>query len=386
MQKKILKRLLVTCEYPPIIGGQATYFRNLWGGLSSENAMLVPRQCVENLGDTGMTFFPVAVPLGERWTARFLRLMLLLFALVKICIHHRPAELHFGQLVVGGFCGLLMRFFLSIPYVVHCHGADLLEFSRYFPTRMAVRLILKRARLVVANSRYTAQAIERYHTVTMHGTPVAIINPSVDLRLFTPDSMMVEKITSSLGLKGKRILLTTGRLVERKGHESVIRCLPTLKKKIDSIIYLIVGRGPYQERLEALARSCGVESSIIFCNQVTQAELAAYYHVASLFIMVPRYLKDKGDIEGFGIVYLEANAAGLAVIASKSGGILDCVKHGYNGLVVDEPDIEKEIVEAVSKVLLDRTYRAVLSKNALEQARKFSIENQRKRWIEVIEG
>jgi phosphatidylinositol alpha-1,6-mannosyltransferase len=382
-----MKRLFVTCEYPPIAGGQGSYLKSLWSDLDpKENLLLVPLSCREtqpSARSAGVQthFAYMLVSTSERWLPRFARILSVLFSMVGCCIMFRPDEIHAGQLIAGGTCALLVRLVLGIPYCVYCHGADLLEFSRFSLARPIIRSIFANSKCIITNSTYTAGRIrERYAP----SVPIAIISPCVDERFFAYDTAVLDNLCRRYHVEGRKILLTVARLVERKGHDVVIRSLPILLAKHPDIHYMIAGDGPYRRVLEALVNQCGVNGAVTFCGSIAPNELPSLYHCASAFVMVPRAIESKGDVEGFGIVYIEANASGLPVVASRSGGVPDAVEHGTNGLLVNDPTDVNEVAAVLDKMLSDEDLRLKLAGNAVAWARKFSREAQRKIWQEAI--
>ena len=178
------------------------------------------------------------------------------------------------------------------------------------------------------------------------------------------------------GLKGKKVLLTVGRLVERKGHDYVIKALPDIIKEIPEIHYLIVGDGVYRNELERLSGKLNIRDFITFAGFIPDDELPEYYAMCDVFIMVSREIKEKGDVEGFGIVYLEANAMKKPVIAGRSGGITDAVEDGVNGILVN-PTEEKEIARVIIKSMKDDKMRRGLGESGYKRVvEKFSPERQ----------
>jgi phosphatidylinositol alpha-1,6-mannosyltransferase len=378
-----MKRLLVTCEYPPMTGGQGSYLKDLWSGLdATENLLLVPSSCRPNPRSAadGIAYMPVAC--GESWGLRLVRLFAVFFAMAGHCIIRRPQEIHVGQLMVGGVCALVLGSLFRIPYFVYCYGADVLEFSRYAWARPFIAAVFRNSRRVISISRYTADIIAGLYGMANR---VLVINPAVDDRFFIYDPAVTDALRKQYGLLGKKVLLTVGRCVERKGHDTVISALALLRKDHPDIHYLIVGDGPFRGRLEHLAVECGVRDIVTFCGRVPDEELPCYYRLAALFVMVPRLLEKKGDVEGFGIVYIEANAAGLPVVASKSGGTQDAVSDGISGIFVNEPTGAAEVSKAVHAIFSDDKLRLKLSNNAANWARNFSCQSQRKNWLKAIE-
>ena len=378
-----MKRMLVTCEYPPITGGQGSYLKNLWSDLDpKENLLLIPSSCRGTRSAESRTRFAyMRVSTSERWLPRFARIFVVLWSMLQWGVTFRPREIHAGQLIAGGSCALLVRLVLRIPYCVYCHGADVLEFSRYRLARPIIRTIFAQSRHIITNSTYTAGCIrERYNP----SVPISIIAPSVDERFFTYDTGVLDSLCRRYPLEGKKVILTVGRLVERKGHDVVIRSLPKILAGHPDVHYMIAGDGPCRGVLEALVNQCGVRNAVTFCGRIASDELPSLYHLASVFVMVPRAIERKGDIEGFGIVYIEANASGLPVVGSRSGGVPDAVEHETNGLLVNDPTDVKEVAATLDRILSDEDLRLKLAGNAVAWARKFSREAQKKAWFDAV--
>jgi phosphatidylinositol alpha-1,6-mannosyltransferase len=379
-----MKRLLVTCEYPPTAGGQGTYLKSLWADLDPlENRLLVPAICrvAENTSSTTRFCF-VRLPAGEGWAARIARLTLLALAMVRLSLAWRPAEIHVGQLIVGGGCALVIKTILRIPFVVHCHGSDLLEFSRYRWARPVIRRIFTQSHRIIANSLYTAGRIRELYGA---GLPVVVVNPCVDDLFYTRNDSLAAGLREQFNLAAKRVVVTIGRLVERKGHDVVIKALAELMPVVPDLHYCIVGDGPYRAALEELVGLHGLSTRVTFCGAVPRPHLPSYYRLGELFVMVPRLLADRGDVEGFGIVFLEANAAGLPVIASRSGGIVDAVKDGFSGILIDDPLNSRALALALKRILGDDPLRQTLAGNAIAWAQQFSRDAQRKVWHDAIQ-
>lgn len=376
-----MRRLLVTCEYPPITGGQGSYLEGLWRYLDQkENLLLIPLSC-RGAQSARPNLAYMRVSTSERWLPRFARIVSVLFSMFKYCITFRPHEIHAGQLIAGGACALLVRIFLRIPYCVYCYGADVQEFSRYRLARVAIRLIFARSRLIITISNYTADFIRKHYDPLV---PIAIVAPCVDERFFTYDTGVLDGLCRRYPVEGKKVILTVGRLVERKGHDVVIRSLPKLLAKHPNIHYMIAGDGPYRRILEALVNQYGVNGAVTFCGRIPPSQLPSVYHLATAFVMVPRAIERKGDVEGFGIVFIEANASGLPVVASRSGGVPDAVEHETNGLLVDDPTDMHEVAAALDRMLSDEDLRLKLASNAVAWARKFSRQAQKKAWFEAV--
>jgi phosphatidylinositol alpha-1,6-mannosyltransferase len=146
-------------------------------------------------------------------------------------------------------------------------------------------------------------------------------------------------VRARYGLGGRPVIVCVSRLVPRKGQDMLIRALPTIRRRVPGAALLIVSGGPYRDKLQALARAEGVESDVVFTGSVRWAELPEHYAAGDVFAMPCRTRGAGLDVEGLGIVYLEASATGLPVLAGDSGGAPDAVREGETGFVVGGRDV-----------------------------------------------
>jgi phosphatidylinositol alpha-1,6-mannosyltransferase len=163
--------------------------------------------------------------------------------------------------------------------------------------------------------------------------------PGVDVETFRP-SDTGGAVRDRYGLGERPVVVCVSRLVPRKGQDTLVRALPAVRARCPEAALLLVGGGPYRERLAELARASGVSDAVIFTGGVPHDELPAHYAAGDVFAMPCRTRRHGMDVEGFGIVYLEASASGLPVIVGDSGGAPDAVRDGETGFVVDGRDVE----------------------------------------------
>ncbi|MCV7385209.1 glycosyltransferase family 4 protein [Mycolicibacter longobardus] len=176
--------------------------------------------------------------------------------------------------------------------------------------------------------------------------------PGVDTDRFRPDPGARSELRARHGLGGRPTVVCVSRLVPRKGQDMLIRALPAIRQRVDGAALVIVGGGPYSERLHKLAAECGVADAVMFTGGVPAAELPAYYLLGDVFAMPCRTRGAGLDVEGLGIVFLEASAAGVPVVAGSSGGAPETVLDNQTGRVVDGRAVD-QIADAVSELLAD---------------------------------
>lgn len=175
--------------------------------------------------------------------------------------------------------------------------------------------------------------------------------PGVDASVFRPDADGAG-VRRRYGLSGRPVVVCVSRLVVRKGQHRLIRALPGIRRRVAGAALLLVGDGPARRRLEVLARRLGVDRDVVFTGGVPFPELPDHYAAGDVFAM-PCVTRLGGlDVEGLGVVYLEASAAGLPVLAGRSGGAPDAVLEGRTGYVLDGEDLaglEDRVVELLSR-------------------------------------
>lgn len=252
----------------------------------------------------------------------------------------------------------------KIPYGVCAHGNDLLTpQSRFY--RHLFNYLLQNAKVVFVNSTPTSGIAK---SLGVKSTKIHVVQPGIDTTT-TISRITAENIKQHYGIIDKKCILTVGRLVVRKGHDIVIQALPKVLKAIPDLHYLIVGTGAHEESLKSLICNLGMEDHVTFAGFVPEEVLGAYYQACDVFVMVSREIPEKGDIEGFGIVYLEANLRGKPIVAGHSGGVTDAVVHGKTGLLVNPTD-PNEVAESLVNLLTDKQLAEQLGKAGRERVLK----------------
>ena len=378
------RKLFVTCDFPPILGGQASYYKNLWQELDpKKDRLLLPEYCRAFCASSRLSNVRfVRLPTGESRIARLGRVALLFFALLSQCLSFRPTEIHAGQILSGGLCCCLLHPIFRFRYILYIHGADVMEFTHSPLFRELILNILTHSRLIIANSRYTADFLRKRYS---RAPAAVVVNPGVEDRFFDDIALPDRVCAIANGLAGRKVLLTVGRLVARKGHDTVIRALPLIARDVPEVHYLVVGDGPNRKNLRRLSQTTGVSDRVTFCGSVPDSDLPSYYRIAHVFIMVSRRIESRGDVEGFGIVYLEANAAGLPAIAACGCGATDAVTEGVNGLLVRDAESPAEAAQAAIKLLTNPQLAGRLAESARAVARASGWSLRRTEWRKALE-
>ncbi|OBI82437.1 GDP-mannose-dependent alpha-(1-6)-phosphatidylinositol monomannoside mannosyltransferase [Mycobacterium sp. 1245805.9] len=215
--------------------------------------------------------------------------------------------------------------------------------------RSVLRRIGDGTDVVTFVSRYTRS---RFASAFGPEARLEYLPPGVDTDRFRPDPAARAELRARYGLGERPTVLCLSRLVPRKGQDALIKALPSIRRRVDGAALVIVGGGPYLDALRKLATDCGVAEHVTFTGSVPATELPAHHALADVFAMPCRTRGAGMDVEGLGIVFLEASATGVPVIAGLSGGAPEAVRHNKTGLVVDGRSVD-EVAEAVAELLAD---------------------------------
>ncbi|MEI9907469.1 MAG: glycosyltransferase family 4 protein [Actinomycetota bacterium] len=230
------------------------------------------------------------------------------------------------------------------------HGHEV-WWAKVFPFNLAMKRVGSVLDSLSYLGEFTRQAIGKSLTSKSQKAMVRIA-PGIDVDHFRPTESSIQ-LRRDLNCEDKAVIVSVGRLVHRKGQDRLIEALPKIRAKVPNVHLLLIGKGPYREHLQDLVKKNGVQDCVTFIGRLTYDELPAYIGVGDLFVMPSRSRFFGLEVEGLGIVYLEASACGVPVIAGKSGGAPDAVDEGITGIVVDGTDIDA-IAASTSKLLLDK--------------------------------
>jgi phosphatidyl-myo-inositol dimannoside synthase len=248
------------------------------------------------------------------------------------------------------------------------HGHEV-WWAKVFPFNYALRKIGSSTDSLTYLGEFTQRAISRSLSKAAAQRMVKIA-PGIDVDHFSPqDSTQLRK---ELKLENKRVIVSVGRLVHRKGQDHLIQAMPEILKSVPDAHLLMVGQGPYLSHLKKLVENLDLIDQVSFIGRIQYAQLPQYICAGDIFAMPSRSRFFGLEVEGLGIVYLEASACGLPVIAGSSGGAPDAVVDGVTGIVVNGEN-DQEIAAAAIKLLQD----LARSKSMGLAGREWIIENWR---------
>ncbi|WP_102142668.1 glycosyltransferase family 4 protein [Mycobacterium hubeiense] len=339
--------LLVTNDFPPRRGGIQSYLSELVDQLESSGShtltVYAPKWKGSNDFDRAAPYevvrHPTTLMLPEPRVAR------------RMCelIKSRDIDtVWFGAAAPLALMSSLARQAGAGRVIASTHGHEV-GWSMLPVARTALRRIGNDTDVVTFVSRYT-----RSRFASAFGPQAALehVPPGVDVQRFAPDPNARAELRSRYRLGERPVVVCLSRLVPRKGQDMMIRALPVIRQRIHGAALVIVGGGPYRTTLGRLAHRYGVADHVVFTGGVPDAELPAHHALADVFAMPCRTRGAGLDVEGLGIVYLEASATGVPVVAGRSGGAPETVIDGKTGVVVDGWNVGA-ISAAVSDILAD---------------------------------
>jgi phosphatidylinositol alpha-1,6-mannosyltransferase len=362
------KTLFITNDFGPRAGGIETFVHGL----------------IERLPKGSVIVYTSAQPKAAQFDAKWLqeygvevirdrsKILLPTPRVVSICqriIKERKlTRVAFGAAAPLGVMARAMRRAGAQKIVALTHGHEV-WWAKVPPFSFAIRYMSNDIDALTYLGSYTKGEISKALSKNDKSKLVQIA-PGIDVDHFVPiDS---SKLRAELGLTDKSVIISVGRLVHRKGQDMLISSLPQIRAKIANVHLVLVGVGPHQGYLEKLAAKLEVTDCITFIGRINYADLPGYICLGDVFAMPSRSRFFGLEVEGLGIVYLEASACGLPVVGGKSGGAPDAVVAGETGVVVDGANTV-EIAEACIELLNNPELCALMGANG----RAWIIENWR---------
>jgi phosphatidylinositol alpha-1,6-mannosyltransferase len=338
--------LLVTNDFPPRRGGIQSYLEQFVRRLVSagdELTVYAPRWKGAPDYDRAAPFVVVRHPgtlmLPEPGVDRRMRGL----------IRERGIEtVWFGAAAPLALLASRARSAGAARVVASTHGHEV-GWSMLPGARSALRRIGADTDVITYVSRYTR---DRFASAFGPDARLEHLPPGVDTECFRPDPLARAELRERYRLGDRPTTVCVSRLVARKGQDMLIRAMPEIRRRVAGAALVIVGGGPDADNLHKLAQRCGVAADVVFTGGVPAAELPGHYAMADVFAMPCRTRGAGLDVEGLGIVFLEAAAAGVPVVAGRSGGAPETVRDGETGRVVNGRAHE-EIVDAITDLLSD---------------------------------
>ena len=344
-----MRNLIITLEYPPQIGGIATYIFNLASHLPPENTV------VYAIKNKKQAEFDVKNPwktyrLNPYWWFFWPKWLRLFFQIVTLINQEKIEMLYVNHVLPVGYVAYLIKKFKKIPYALFLHGTDISTAVVNKSKRKKFIKLCKEAQTVVVNSDFLKNKL------------LDVVDGLGDIRVIYPcpsdlflNSVVSESdisdLRSRLALSGKKVILTVARMVEGKGFPHMVRMLPEILKKVPNVVWLVIGDGPKSKEIFEMVQKNSLQNVVRFLGNIDPQDLCKYYRLADLFVLLTH--KDDFHEEGWGTVFLEAAASGLPVVAGRVGGVEEAVLDGQTGLLVDVYN-DQSVIPSVVGILADQ--------------------------------
>lgn len=341
--------LLVTSSFLPGRGGIESYLSELCELVAPRLAVLAASERDGKPLPRDLPYETIPGPARMLWPGRA----------VASAIERECRRLGTGRVVFGTpwplvLLGPKLRR-VALTYSVIVHGAELVVPAAVPGLNRKVADALSAAEVVLPVSRYTEQRVVELLTSTGRAMPESrVLRAQVDLDRFNPD-VDTSVVSERYGLGERPVVLCFGRLVPRKGIDRLIRAMPQVARRVPDAVLLIAGTGPEEGKLRKLARD--TDASVVFAGRVPDEDAAPVYARADVFALPVADRWFGLEIEGLGVVLLEAAAAGTPCVTGRSGGTPEAVLDGETGFVVDATD-EAELVDRIVRLLSDDGLRA----------------------------
>ncbi|GAA3370468.1 glycosyltransferase family 4 protein [Streptomyces sannanensis] len=328
------KTLIVTNDFPPRPGGIQAFLHNMALRLDPESLVVYAstwKRSREGIEATAAFDAEQPFTVVRDRTTMLLPTPRVTRRAVQLLREHGCTSVWFGAAAPLGLMAPALRRAGAQRLVATTHGHEA-GWAQLPASRQLLRRIGQETDTITYLGEYTRSRIAAALTPAAAGRMVQL-PPGVDEKTFHPGSGG-DAVRERLGLTDRPVVVCVSRLVPRKGQDTLIRAMPEILRKVPDTVLLIVGGGPYGKELKKLAAETGVAASVRFTGPVPWEELPAHYGAGDVFAMPCRTRRGGLDVEGLGIVYLEASATGLPVVAGDSGGAPDAVLDGKTGWVV----------------------------------------------------
>jgi phosphatidylinositol alpha-1,6-mannosyltransferase len=299
---------------------------------------------------------------GLRALSLFLRFLVGGIMVSEAIREQKSDVVHCAYAFPNGLPMMVVRIFTGCPYVVYCHGTEVTRVIEQGGIRLAVlRLILRLALRVVVTGEFMRGEVAK----VVDAKKIVVTPLGADSGTLNPDAAPAEE-AAGVSLAGKKVILTVGRIETRKGHDMVVHALPMIFAKEPAALWVVAGDGPDRARIEKLVHERELGAHVVFAGTVFDQQLSALLTRADVFLMPNRRIG--ADVEGFGIVFLEAALFGVPAVGGRSGGAPDAVLDGETGLLCD-PENPDDIAEKVLRILSSPDLARQLGQRAKERAR-----------------
>jgi len=351
--------LFLSDSFPPHAGGSRVYYYHLYRHLTEQFpdkvtvlTKIVPGwQEFDRLSSTeSLRIIRQFRPLPDWKYYQLPRLLPPLAQAFRFVASHPVDLVHAGDLFPQGVIAMWLKRVFGVPYFAYSHGEEITQTDRCRYQPRVRDAIYRSADAVIAANEFALQNLIR---IGIPKDNIFKITPGVDSELFSP-RLSSTALAQRLRLEGKTVFLSVGRLVARKGHDRVLQVLSRLRHSAPRFHYLIVGEGPERDAIVSRVNELGLSDTVTLLGKLADQQLAEVYSACDIFVLANREVA--GDLEGFGMVFLEANAAGKPVVGGRTGGTSEAVVENTTGLLVN-PENVGELAAALERLLFNPDLR-----------------------------
>ena len=350
-----MKILMISERFPPVWGGSRNYYYEIARRFPPTEMEVATKRVDGHVEFDAHEAFSI-VRRFEVWENADYRTILTKYPgymayLTSELVRKGTDLVHSGDCYPSGVFAVAWRRVLGVPFIHWSHGEDhtLLAVSKF--RKRALWMVCRQADLVIANSRFT---VDKLLECGVSPDRIRLITPGVDFDRFSKP-VQTDDLRDKYGVAGKKVVLTVARFFPRKGFDTGLRALASLADKHPDVVYLMVGKGPDKPRIQKLAAELGMQDRVRYAEDVSVEDLVRHYALCDVFLLANRAdVDDTGqvDIEGFGMVFLEAGCQGKPVIGGRSGGTVDAVEDGVSGYLC-EPEDPADYARALDTLLSD---------------------------------
>ena len=348
------KTLLLTENFPPKEGGSGRWFWELYSRLPNDKVLIVANDTPQGREfdktheldivriELESTEWGLASTKGLGFYWETIRKVL------KLVKEHGIEEVHCGRVIPEGVIARALKLLAGARYNCFVHGEDVETAATSREHSLLVKNVCKNASMLICNSENTANIVRKLGFDS--GSKCEVLHPGVDTNRFevaAPDTSFRQQ----MGWSGKRVLLTVGRLQRRKGQDFLIKSMPALLKEFPDLFYAVVGRGECYDELISLVDQHKLHDNVCVYPDMDDEALIKCYQQCDIFILPNRTIDN--DIEGFGMVLVEAQVCGKPVIAGDSGGTRETMNIGKTGHIIDCSSTEN-LLNGLSPILRNR--------------------------------
>jgi glycosyltransferase involved in cell wall biosynthesis len=381
-----MKILLISQDFYPLKGGIATYLMQIYENYFADDIFkaIIPRKISKrsklinrNINIKTLEFFPFVIPSRRKEKNK---------SFLDILKKFNPDIVLFGYIrshteVMDEY----RKINPSVKWGVVLHAKEV-----FFD-----KVITKKTNFKEAHKGYTKEETKEYKRL-LNSADFLVCVSSFTKKLIEKQKIKnkntfvvypsLKYISQKYSSQEKRnfILLSVGRLVKRKGHELVLRSLKELKNSIPKIKYKIVGSGPEEKKLKSLVKKYNLQKYVEFKDDVSEDKLRNFYFECDIFVLPTSFI-EPNDIEGFGIVFIEASSFAKPVIGGKTGGVIESIEDGKSGFLIN-PHSQEELINKINFLYKNKEKSKKMGEYGRKRIMKKFYKNKNKKFVEFLDN